>query len=97
MKLWFTPRAVENIVAIAEYIEAHNPAAALRVRAAIYESLQNLVLFPLAGRLQQTEGVRKFVTRKYGYLVYYMVEDGAEEIIILSVKHAAQRREHEDA
>jgi toxin ParE1/3/4 len=97
MKLRFTPRAVENIIAIAEYIEAHNPPAAQRVRAAIYESLQNLVLFPLAGRLQQTEGVRKFVTGKYGYLVYYTVDDSAEEIIILSIKHAAQRREHEDA
>jgi len=97
MKLRFTPRAVENIVTIADYIEVRNPPAAQRVRAAIFESLQNLVLFPLAGRLQQTESVRKFVTRKYGYLVYYTIDDSAEEIIILSVKHAAQRREHEDA
>jgi len=37
------------------------------------------------------------VTRKYGYLVYYTIDDGAGEIIILSVKHAAQRREHDDA
>jgi len=97
MKLRFTRRAIENIGAIAEYIESRNPPAAQRVRAAIYESLQNLVLFPHAGRLQQTEGVRKFVTRKYRYLVYYTIDDGAGEIIILSVKHAAQRREHDDA
>jgi len=97
MKLRFTPRAIENIVAIAEYIQARNPAAAQRVRAAIYESLQDLVLFPYAGRQQQTEGVRKFVTRKYAYLVYYMIDDAAEEIIILNVKHSAQKREHEDA
>jgi len=97
MKLRFTQRAVENIVAIADYIKAHNQPAAQRVRADIYENLQNLVLFPQAGRLQQTEGVRKFVTRKYGYLVYYLVDDDAEEIIVLSVNHAAQRREHDDA
>jgi len=97
MKLRFTPRALENIAAIADYIQARNPAAALRVRAAIYDSLQDLILFPHAGRVQQTEGVRKFVTRRYPYLIYYAVDDAKEEIIILSVKHPAQRREHEDA
>ena len=40
---------------------------------------------------------RRFITRKYAYLVYYTVDDAAEEIIVLSVTHAAQRREHEDA
>jgi toxin ParE1/3/4 len=97
MKLRFTPRAIENIVAIADYIQVHNPAAAQRVRAAIYESLQNLLLFPYAGRLQKTNGVRKLVTRKYDYLVYYVVDGIIEEIVILSVRHPGQRREHEDA
>ena len=55
------------------------------------------MLFPRAGRPQQTPGVRKFITRKYAYLVYYTVDDGAEEITVLNVKHPAQKREHEDA
>jgi toxin ParE1/3/4 len=80
VKLRFTRRAIENIAAIAEYIEARNPSPAQRVRAAIYESLQNLVLFPLAGRLQQTEGVRKFVTRKYGYLGSELINSFARTI-----------------
>jgi plasmid stabilization system protein ParE len=53
-------------------------------------------LFPLVGRKQKTEGVRKLVTRKYAYLVYYTVDDAAKEIIILNVRHPARRREHED-
>jgi toxin ParE1/3/4 len=68
MKLRFTPRAAENIIAIADYIRERNPAAAERVRVAIYESLQDLMLFPQVGRPQQTPGVRKFTTRKYAYL-----------------------------
>ena len=76
---------------------AHNPAASRRVRAAIYGSLQNLILFPDVGRRQTVEGVRKLVTRKYGYLVYYTVNETAEEIVILNVKHPARGREHEDA
>jgi toxin ParE1/3/4 len=97
MKLRFTPRAVENITAIADYVREYNPAAAKRVREAVYESLQNLILFPQVGRPQRTRGVRKFVTRKYNYLVYYTVDDSAEEIVILNVKHPAQEREHGDA
>jgi toxin ParE1/3/4 len=96
MKLRFTPLATANLIEIADYIHARNPAAAQRVRAAIYESLQNLVLFPDVGRRQKTKGVRKLVTRKYAYLIYYTVDETADEIVILNVKHPARRREHED-
>lgn len=87
---------LENIAVIAHYVRERNPAASQRVRAAIYKGLQDLVLFPHIGRLQQTKGVRKLVTHKYRYLVYYTVDEAAGEIIILSVKHPAQRREHEE-
>jgi toxin ParE1/3/4 len=62
-----------------------------------YIQVQNLILFPHVGRKQKVEGVRKLVTRKYAYLVYYTVDEVAEEIVILNVKHPARRREHEDA
>lgn len=97
MKLRFTPRAVRDIAAIADYIHERNPAAALQVRAAILESLQNLVLFPESGRKQRTEGVRKLVTRKYPYLVYYTLDEPAEEIIVIAIQHPAREREYEDA
>lgn len=96
MKLHFTPRAIENIAEIADYIRARNPAAALRVRSAIYDSLQNLILFPHAGRPQKTEGVRKLATPRFTYLIYYTIDAATEEIVILNVKHPARKREHED-
>ena len=71
MKLRFTRRAAQDLADIADYIRERNPQAALRVRAAILESLQNLVLFPQVGRQQNVEGVRKLVTRHYPYLVYW--------------------------
>jgi len=69
MKLRFTPRATDDLIAIADYIRARNPAASLRVRGAILDSLQNLVLWPEVGRRQTIVGFRKLVTRKYRYLV----------------------------
>ena len=41
--------------------------------------------------------MRKLVTRKYPYLVYYTVDEAAEEVIILTIQHPAREREYEDA
>ena len=41
MELRFTPRAVDDIGEIADYLKERSPAAALNVRAAIYRSLSN--------------------------------------------------------
>ena len=96
MKLRFTPRAVRDLGEIADYLRERNPEAALRVRAAILGSLQNLVLFPQVGRQQKIEGIRKLVTRPYPYLVYYMIDEPAQEIIIITIQHSAREREHSD-
>jgi toxin ParE1/3/4 len=96
MKLRFTPRALENLSDIADYLRTRDPAAVRRVRSAIYASLNLLISFPHLGRRQAVEGVRKTITRRYGYLVYYLVDDATEEIVILSVKHPAQAREYSD-
>jgi toxin ParE1/3/4 len=74
MKLRFTQRATQDLIDIADYIRERNPAASLRVRSAILDSLQNLLMSPKIGRRQTVEGVRKLVTRKYPYLVYYSLD-----------------------
>jgi toxin ParE1/3/4 len=96
MKLRFTPRAISNLAETADYLRGRNPAAADSVRSDIYRCLQNLMLFPHAGRRQSTEGVRNIVTRRYSYLIYYALDDAMDEIVILNIKHPAQRREFSD-
>jgi len=49
MKLRLTPRAARDLADIADYLWERSPEAALRVRDAILQSLQNLSLFPLGG------------------------------------------------
>ncbi|WP_245471874.1 MULTISPECIES: type II toxin-antitoxin system RelE/ParE family toxin [Bradyrhizobium] len=67
------------------------------MRAAILESLQNLVRFPRLGRPQKVEGVRKLVTRRYPCLVYCQLDEEAGEIVILAIRHPSREREHSDA
>jgi toxin ParE1/3/4 len=97
MKLRFTPRATQDLAEIGGYIQAQSPASALRVRAAILASLQNLAQWPEIGRRQTVDGVRKIVTSKYPYFVYYTIDEPAGEVVIIAIRHPARQREYEDA
>ena len=96
MKLRFTRQAKQDLDSIADYIRADAPEAAVRVRAAILESLQLLVVFPRIGRRQRAEGVRKLVTRRYRYIVYYTIDEPFGEIVILTIQHPSRARDHFD-
>jgi plasmid stabilization system protein ParE len=96
MKIHLTRRALRDLVGIADYIKQQSPEAALRVRGSILKSLETLVLFPRAGRRQNISGVRKLVTRRYSYLVYYTIDDAKEEVRILTIQHPARNREFSD-
>ncbi len=96
MKLRFTARATHDLIAIADYIRERNQSAALAVRAAILDAVQSIVLFPEVGRRQDVEGIRKLVTRKHAYLIYYRLDEAADEIAVVAIQHSAQEREYED-
>jgi len=55
-----------------------------------------LIIFPEAGRRQGLPSVRKLVTRKYSYLIYYSFDQAKDEIVILTIQHSAREREYED-
>jgi plasmid stabilization system protein ParE len=97
VKLRFTPRAVFDLAAIADYIRERNPTTALRVRSSILKSLDNLKAFPRMGRKQTTPGVRKLVTRRYSYLVYYKVDMDVREVVVLRIRHPARKRKYKNA
>jgi toxin ParE1/3/4 len=97
VRLRFTPRAVIDLAAIADHIRERNPKAAMRVRSSILKSLDNLTVFPRMGRKQSAPGVRKLVTRRYSYLVYYKVDMDAREVVVLSVRHPARKRTYKNA
>jgi plasmid stabilization system protein ParE len=96
MRLRLTPQAAEELAAVGDYIRTHNPAAAAKVRAAIVASLRTLTRFPFAGRRQTVEGVRKIVTRRYPYLVYYTVDEVGQAVVVLSIRHPSRQREYAD-
>ncbi|MGQ0742113.1 MAG: type II toxin-antitoxin system RelE/ParE family toxin [Alphaproteobacteria bacterium] len=95
MKLRFTLQAVRDITSIADYIRADNPRAAQRVRDTILETLALAASFPGMGRRQSVEGVRKLVTRRYPYVIYYSVDEAAGQVVVLAVQHTARESSFE--
>ncbi len=97
MQIRYTLKAVHNLEEIADYLVQRNPQAARRVRTKIEEALDILVQFPDSGKEQTTANVRKFVVRRYPYLIYYSIDADADELVVLSVQHPKRKREHDDS
>ena len=93
MQIRYTLKAVHNLEEIADYLVQRNPQAARRVRTKI----DILVQFPDSGKEQTTANVRKFVVRRYPYLIYYSIDADAGELVVLSVQHPKRKREHDDS
>jgi plasmid stabilization system protein ParE len=47
-------------------------------------------MFPYIGRPKYRQNVRMFPVRRFPYLIFYTIE--ADEVVILSIRHAARRR-----
>jgi len=95
LPVFFTALAEEDLDQTEDYIAAHDPAAAARVRAAIVQQSLQLGHTPEKGmalkapRSNQEIGVRLWpVTRYHNYLVLYRIEP--ERIRVLRILHAAQ-------
>jgi len=97
MRIIHTPRALADLDEIADYLKPRSSQGAKRVRSAILETLQHLVQHPRIGRLQTVDTVRKIGTRKYPYLIYYSIDENADEIVVPTIQHSARVREFTDA
>lgn len=95
LAVFFTALAEEDLDQIEDYISAHDPAAAARIRATIVEQSLQLGNTPEKGmalrepRSEQEIGVRLWPVSRYrNYLVLYRIEP--ERIRVLRILHAAQ-------
>jgi toxin ParE1/3/4 len=96
MRLRYTAEARRHIAAIYSYICDRNPAAATQVAARIRSAAERLTEFPRIGRAGRVHGTHEWVVRGLPYIIVY--EIGAidpDEVLILTVFHAAQDREQE--
>jgi toxin ParE1/3/4 len=94
MKLRFTRRARRHIDRIHDYIARRNPAAAARVIARIRQTADTLSSLPFIGHEGLLPNTREMNVTGLPYVVVYRVQENT--VVILSVFHGAQDREHSD-
>ncbi len=97
MKVLFSRKFVRNVRAINEYLRPKNPVAAEAVVLEIEKAIEHLAEWPHTGMSTVQKQTRRFVTSKYGYLIYYEVRDSRREILIKTVTHGRQHRPYQDA
>lgn len=82
----WSPRAVEDLEAIAQYISADSTAYASAIVKKILNTARNLSQFPRSGRVVPEladENIREWLA--YSYRIIYHIEE--EEITIAAVVH----------
>jgi addiction module RelE/StbE family toxin len=94
VKIVYTRKALAQIDEIYNYIEARNPAAALKVKARIKRSIDRLTYRPYLARPSDRPGVRVLTVTRYPYIVLYSVDEATQQVRILRVRHTAQDPAH---
>lgn len=93
MRLRLTLRAEADLKRIAAYIHARNPPAARRVEAELQAAFQLIAAYPQIGHMRARD-VRRFALPRYPYLIFYGVDEGAGEVRVFTVRHAARAEEN---
>lgn len=89
MKLEWSAYAIEDRLAIFEYIEADNPQAAVTVDDCIRLQVEQLIRHPESGRIGRVEATRELVIARTPYITAYRV--AGDTVRILRVLHSAQQ------
>jgi toxin ParE1/3/4 len=96
VKLVWSPRALERVVEIGEYIARDYPDAAADWVESIFASVKRLARFPLSGRPvpeSQRTDLREVIHGKYR--VIYRVDP--DLLVVLTVRHTRQELSPVDA
>jgi toxin ParE1/3/4 len=93
MKVTFEPAARDDLDRIFAWIARDNPRAALAMVARIEDKVTRLENRELTrmGRPGLVAGTRELV--EWPYVIVYKIDEGREEIVVVSVAHGAQDRE----
>ncbi len=94
MKIRYRPTALAQLDAIFSYIATHHRPAAHRVMSTIKRTIDRLADFPYSARQSEVPGIRELPIVRYPYIVFYAVDDNAQEVHILRVRHTSQDPEH---
>ena len=92
MKVVLRQSALDDLDHIYDWISRDNPRAASQMVSRLRDRISLLEIDALAhmGRPGLVAGTRELI--EYPYIIVYMVEERAREIVVLAIMHGAQDR-----
>lgn len=88
MRLTWSALAIADRLAIFDFIEQENPAAAVRIDTKIELGIRQILQFPESGRIGRVTGTRELVITGTPYIAAYAVLP--DRIRVLRILHGAQ-------
>jgi addiction module RelE/StbE family toxin len=93
MKIVIRETAYHDVERIYAWIARDSPRNAQSVIRRIDAAIEDkLAFFPFMGRPGRAAGTREWVVRGLPYIIVYRVDEGRDELTVLSVFHGAQDR-----
>jgi toxin ParE1/3/4 len=85
----WSPRAIEHVAHLREYIARDNPSAANRIASLLLEAVERLAQLPNLGRPGRVAGMRELVVPGTPYVIPYRVRGDRLEVV--GVFHGRQK------
>lgn len=89
MTIVWSPRAIEHLAQLREYIARDSPKAANRIASALLDAVERLAKLPNLGRPGRVARTRELVVPGTPYIIPYRLRDNRLEVI--AVFHARQK------
>ena len=89
MTIVWSPRAIEHLAHLREYIARDNPNAANRIARELIEAVERLAKLPNLGRPGRVAGTRELVVPGTPYIIPYRLR--GERLEVVAVFHAKQK------
>ena len=91
MRVRWTETALSELVAAISYIDQNSPAGAKAILRRIEIRAKLLGDFPFIGHVSDGPTVRVLPVVRYPFVSFYTVDDTANDVVILHVRHSAQQ------
>lgn len=89
MQVKWLKRALDNLEDEADYIAQDNPKAAHDLMTHVFNSVNQLVIYPNLGKAGRVFGTRELIITGFPYIIPYRVKSDAVEI--LRVFHTSRK------
>jgi plasmid stabilization system protein ParE len=91
MKVRYTATASREFDRAVEYLLQHAPHVAPAFADSIERAIADLIDNPLSAQETELTGVRRKYIRRFRYALFYSIDRGTDELLILNVRHVARR------